>query len=72
MKTLGVILLIAGILMIVFTGINFTTEKEVIDAGPIEINKKENHSVNWPTYAGGGVAIIGVIMLIAAGRKKGS
>ena len=69
MKILGIILIVAGILMFVFTGINFQTEKKVVDVGPVEINKKENKHVAWPTYAGVIVAVIGVV-LIVADRKK--
>ena len=69
MKTFGIVLIVAGILMMIFTGINFTTEKKVVDAGPIEINKKEDKRVGWPTYAGGIVAVVGVV-LVVAGRKK--
>lgn len=69
MRTFGIVLIIAGILMMIFTGINFTTEKKVVDAGPIEINKKEDKRVGWPTYAGGIVAVVGVV-LVVAGRKR--
>ena len=43
MKTLGIILIVLGIAMIIIREINFTTEKEVADLGPIELNKKENY-----------------------------
>ena len=42
MKTLGLVLLIAGIAMIVIRGFSVQTEKKVVDLGPVEINKKEN------------------------------
>jgi len=69
MKALGIILIIAGIAMIVLRSINFTTEKKVADLGPIELNKKEQKTVAWPTYAGIAVAVCGVVILIASGRK---
>jgi drug/metabolite transporter (DMT)-like permease len=69
MKILGIILIVAGILMFVFTGINFQTEKKVVDVGPVEINKKENKRVAWPTYAGAIVAVIGVVLVVADRRK---
>lgn len=70
MKVLGIILAIVGIAMMVFTGFNFTTEKEVLDVGPVEINKQEEHSVGWPMYAGGIVAGLGVVLAIAGAKKK--
>ena len=69
MRTAGIVMIIAGILMMIFTGINFTTEKKVVDVGPLEINKKENKRVGWPTYVGGIVTVLGVVVLVA-GRKK--
>ncbi|MFC0261130.1 hypothetical protein [Fontibacter flavus] len=69
MKTLGIILIIAGIAMFFIPGVSFQTEKNVVDLGPIEVNKKENHNLNWPNYAGG-IAIAGGLALLIAGRKK--
>ena len=70
MRITGIVLIIVGILMFVFSGINFTTEKKLVDVGPIEVNKKENKSIGWPVYAGGVVALLGVVLVIA-GSKKG-
>jgi uncharacterized membrane protein YidH (DUF202 family) len=69
MKALGIILIIIGIAMIVLRQINFTTEKKVADLGPIELNKKEQKTVAWPTYAGIAIAVCGIVVLVAGGRK---
>ena len=69
MRTTGIILIIVGILMFVFSEINFTTEKKVVDVGPIEVNKKENKSIGWPVYAGGVVALLGVVLVVAGSKK---
>ena len=52
MKVLATILIITGIAMIAFRGFNIQTEKKVVDLGPVQINKKENHWLGWPTNAG--------------------
>jgi hypothetical protein len=69
MKAFGIILIVAGILMLIFRSFSFTTEEKVVDAGPLEINKKEDKTIGWPVYAGGIAVAAGVIILIAA-RKK--
>ncbi len=69
MRAFGIILLIVGILMMVFSQVNFTTEEKVADIGPLEINKEKEHSVGWPVYAGGAVLVAGIV-LIFAGRKR--
>lgn len=70
MKTLGIILVIAGIAMILIRGFSVQTEKKVVDLGPVEVNKKENKWIGWPTYAGGLVAVIGVVLVVGANRKN--
>lgn len=69
MKPLGIILIVVGILMFVFTNINFTTEKKVVDLGPVEVNKKENKSIAWPIWAGGIAVIAGVVLIVADKRR---
>ena len=41
MKVFGIILIIAGILMLIFGNVSFTQKEKVADVGPIEINKSE-------------------------------
>jgi uncharacterized membrane protein HdeD (DUF308 family) len=69
MKVFGIILIAAGILMFVFRGINFTTEKKVLDLGPLEINKKENKTIGWPVYAGG-IAIVAGLIILVSGKSR--
>lgn len=70
MKVLGIVLIIGGILMLVFGNISFTTEKKVVDVGPVEINKKEKKTIAWPNYAGGVLVLAGAVVLIAGTRKR--
>ena len=69
MKILGIVLIAAGILMLVFRGFNFTQEKKVLDIGPIEINKKEKKSVEWPIY-GGVIALVAGVALVISDKKS--
>lgn len=69
MKTFGIILIVAGIAMVLIRGFSVTTEKKVLDVGPVEINKQENKWIGWPTYAGALVAIIGLVMVVADKKK---
>mgnify|MGYP001143299520 CR=1 FL=1 len=70
MKVLGIILIIAGIAMILIRGFSVQTEKKVLDVGPVEVNKKENKWVGWPTYAGGIVAVVGVLLVLSGNKKN--
>ena len=55
--------------MMIYTGFNFVTTKNVVDAGPIQINKEENHPVQWSPIIGG-LLLIGGIALIATNKNK--
>lgn len=69
MKTFGIILIVVGIAMILIRGFSVTTEKEVVDLGPLEVNKKENKWIGWPTYAGALIAVVGVIMVVSDKKR---
>jgi hypothetical protein len=70
MRVLGYILLAAGIIMLLIKGISYTTKEKVVDAGPIEISKKENHTLTWPYYAGGIMAVAGLILVLSDRRRS--
>jgi hypothetical protein len=36
--------MIIGAIMMFYTGFNYVTTEKIVDIGPIEINKQQNHS----------------------------
>ena len=69
MKTLGVILIVIGVVMLIVTGFSYTTEETVIDAGPLELKADKEESINWPPYVGGISLVAGIVLLVAS-RKR--
>lgn len=67
-KTIGIILVAIGIVMLIYTGFSYVTTEKVVDLGPIQINKEKNHSVQWPPIVGV-VLLIGGIVVIAFDKK---
>lgn len=70
MKVLGVLLIVAGVIMLIFRGFNFTQEKKIIDIGPVEVNKQEQKTVAWPIWAGGIAIAAGAVVLLAGNKKS--
>ena len=69
MKVLAGILIVAGIAMIIFRGFNVQTEKKVVDLGPVQINKKENKWIGWPTYTGAIAVLAGAVLLVTNKKR---
>ncbi len=70
MKTLGILLIVIGGIMTVFTGFNIVSKKKVVDVGPLEINKEEKTPVYWSPVTGAILLVAGVVIL--ATTKRGS
>ena len=69
MRYLGIILIILGGLMMIYTGFNYITKEKVVDLGPIEVNKEKNHPVQWSPIVGA-IMLVGGIAVIAANKGK--
>jgi len=68
-RTIGIVLLILGIAMLIWTGFSYTKKEKVVDAGPLQISAERQHTVNWPPYAGG-ILVIGGIILLVTSKKS--
>lgn len=68
-RTLGIILIIVGAAMLIWTGFSYTREEKVVDIGALEISADKEEQVYWPSYAGGIVLAVGIIVMLA-GRKN--
>lgn len=68
-KTPGIVLIMLGILMLIYSGFNYVTTEKVIDLGPVKINREKKNSVKWPQVAGSVVLIAGIIITVITKRK---
>jgi uncharacterized membrane protein len=69
-RTLGIILIVVGIAMLIWTGFSYTKKEKIVDVGPIQISADKEKSVNWPPYAGGIILVAGVIVFVASKNKR--
>ncbi|SEK31187.1 hypothetical protein [Parapedobacter koreensis] len=68
-KTVGIILIVVGALMLVWTGFSFTREEKVVDIGSLEVTADKEEQVNWPPYVGGIILVAGVVLLLVPRRR---
>jgi uncharacterized membrane protein HdeD (DUF308 family) len=65
----GVILIILGVIALAYQGITYTTQKKVLDIGPIQATKEEHKTIPLPPILGAVALLGGVVMVVAAGKK---
>jgi len=69
MKTTGIVILIVGILLTIFTSFSFFREKEILDVGGLEVNANEKETVNWSPIVGIVLIVVGGVVLWQSSRK---
>ena len=69
MKIAGIVIMILGLIMTLYTGFTYVTKEKVVELGDLKVTRDDEHTVNWQPYVGIGVMVIGGVVLIV-GRKK--
>ena len=69
-RILAIVLIIAGAIGLVYQQFSFTKETHQAKLGPLELSVKEKETVNVPLWASLGSIGVGVVLLVAGGRKK--
>jgi len=67
----GILLIVLGGLALAYQGFSYTHQKSVLDVGPIHATAEEHEHVSIPPIVGG-LALVGGIVLVAAGARKNS
>lgn len=68
-KSFGLILVIIGAVLLIWTGFTYTKKEKIIDAGPIQVSADKEKTVNWPPYAGGIVLLAGAIIMFSSKKN---
>jgi uncharacterized membrane protein YidH (DUF202 family) len=69
-RPIGIVLIIIGVLMIIYTGFNYVTTEKVVDLGALKINAEKNHPVQWSPIVGV-VLLVGGIVVLVTNKDKG-
>lgn len=69
MKIAGIIIIVIGLILTIFTAFTFFTKEKVVDIGKIEISRDEPHKLNWSPLIGIAVMGIGGVVLWRATKK---
>jgi hypothetical protein len=70
MKKTGIVLIIVGLLLTIFTALTFFTREKVVDLGDVHISRNKQHNLRWSPLIGIAVAGMGGVLLLV--DSKGS
>lgn len=68
-KIAAILLITAGGLGLAYGGFSYTKDTTAVKLGPIELKVQEKETVNIPLIASAAAIVIGVVLLVAVGRK---
>jgi len=63
-KIVGIVLIAAGILGLVYGSFSYTTETHEAKIGSLELSVKDKETVNVPVWAGVGAIVVGGLLLL--------
>jgi hypothetical protein len=68
---LGVLLAVVGIFALVYQGVSFTRQKNILDVGPIHATRDDTERIPLPPIVGGLALLSGAALLIIGAKQKG-
>ena len=70
MKKAGIIIVIVGLILTIFTAFTVFTREKIVDIGTLEIRASKPHHLNWSPFVGLAVMGIGGVLIIISAKKK--
>ncbi|MFP4228506.1 MAG: DUF3185 domain-containing protein [Salinivenus sp.] len=70
MRVLGVILIIAGIVGFLVTGVSYTTTEQVVDMGPLQVEREEERSLPITPVGSGILVLVGGVLTVVSMRRN--
>ena len=68
-SVLGIVLIVFGAIALAYQGITYTTQKDVVNIGPIHATTSEQKTVPLPPILGA-LAIAGGVLVLVYGSKR--
>lgn len=70
LTTIGVILIVLGIVGFIVPRITFTEQRTVLDVGPLQVEAEQERSVPVPDIAAGVAVVAGLVMIVSGTSRR--
>jgi hypothetical protein len=73
MKKAGLIIFAIGVIVTIFTGLNYTTKEVVLNSGNMNLTRDVEHGFSWSPVIGIIIMLIGVAIFVRGyNQQKGT
>jgi hypothetical protein len=69
MKITGILIMIVGLGLTIFTAFSYFTREKVLEVGSVVLTRNEPHMLVWSPFIGLAIMVVGGFLILQA-RKK--
>ena len=69
MKLIGILIMIAGLGLTIFTTFSYFTREKVFEIGSVDVYRNQPHSLSWTPFIGLAVMVAGAFIVMQV-RKR--
>ena len=69
---IGIILIVLGVVGLIYGGISYTSTKNVVDLGSVQLKVDQKKEIPLSPFFGAGAVAAGVVLMLVGRRRKAS
>lgn len=69
MKNIGIVIILVGLLLTIFTTFSYFTREEVVKIGDLKITADKPHNFRWSPFIGVAVMAVGGVFVWQGSKK---
>jgi len=70
MKIAGIVIMLLGLGMTIFTAFNYFTREKVLAIGSVEITANQPHYLSWSPFIGLAIMVVGAFIILQSRKKQ--
>lgn len=69
-KSIGLAIVVIGLLMTLYTGFTYVTREKIVDIGNVEITADKDNTASWSPFIGVGIMVLGGVVFFVGKKSK--